>query len=246
MNCAVIVQTCDKYERFWDGFFHFMEKQWGSDIKCPVFFCNEEKKIDLPRGFTQIRTGSGSFVQNLKATLDEINQEHIFYMLEDFWPTAPMSSVKFNALYESFVKNEMDALQVSTYTPYYKLTVDDMAVCGSKLLKFKADSEWIFNFQARFWKKELLSKCLREPSISESEVSSAITVEMESDECARREMKLKVWLHHYFWYPITGVAYRGNLTEIGKQMQNVVEIEKFVEEKFKLRCASDSQESDFQ
>jgi hypothetical protein len=246
MNCAILVQTCDKYERFWDGFFHFMEKQWDADIKCPVFFCNEEKKLDLPRGFTQIRTGSGSFVQNLKAALDEINQEHIFYMLEDFWPTAPMSGTRFNALHESFVKNEMDALQVSTYTPYYKLAVDDMTVCGSRLLKFEADSEWIFNFQARFWKRDILSRCLREPSISESVVSSAITVEMESDEYARREMNLKVRLHHYFWYPITGVAYRGNLTEVGKQMQNVVEIEKFVEEKFKLQCASGLRGSDFQ
>ncbi|NBT59379.1 hypothetical protein EBT16_11410 [bacterium] len=241
MNCAVLVQTCDKYQPFWDGFFHFMEKQWDFGTGCPIYFCNEKKKLDLPRGFTQIRTGSGSFVQNLKVALDEISQEHVFYMLEDFWPTAPMSRERFVSLYESFVKNEMDALQVSTYTPYYKLVVDEMSACGNKLLRFESDSEWIFNFQARFWKKALLSQCLREPKISESAVSSAITVEMESDEYTRKEMNLKVWLHHYFWYPITGVAYRGNLTEIGKQMQNVVEIEKFVEEKFNLRFASDLQ-----
>jgi hypothetical protein len=242
MSCAVLIQTCDKYERFWGGFFHFMEKQWDFDIGCPMYFCNEEKKIDLPRGFTQIRTGSGSFVQNLKSALDQIGQEHVFYMLEDFWPTAPMSLNRFGELYKCFLDKDMDALQVSTYTPYYKLADEETSVFGTRLLRFEPDSEWIFNFQSRFWKKRSFYDCLREPKISESAVSSAITVEMESDEFARKEMNLRVWLHHYFWYPITGVAYRGNLTEVGKQMQNVVDIEKFVEEKFRLRCAFGCQE----
>lgn len=243
MNCAVVVQTCDKYERFWDGFFHFMAKQWDEGIGCPIYFCNEEKKLDLPGGFRQIRTGRGSFVQNLKAALAEIKQEHVFYMLEDFWPIAPMSAERYRSLYERFVENDMDALQVSTYTPYYKLVVDETSACGSRLLRFEEDSEWIFNFQARFWKKGLFSDCLVEPRISESVVSSAITVEMESDAHARKNMDLKVWLHHYFWYPITGVAYRGNFTDVGEQMQNIVGIEKFVEDKFNLQSSSAAQES---
>jgi hypothetical protein len=214
-----------------------MEKHWDESIEMPMYFCNEEKKLELPRRFKQIRTGTGSFVQNLKSALDKAGHDHVFYMLEDFWPIAPMSASRFRSLYDLFVKNEMDALQVSTYTPHYELESTDLTIQEIKLLKFKPESEWIFNFQARFWKAKSLVSCLKEPQISESIVSSAITVEIESDSHARKEMNLQVWLHHYFWYPITGVAYRGKLTDIGEQMQNVVNIEKFVEEKFRLRRA---------
>jgi hypothetical protein len=146
-------------------------------------------------------------------------------MLEDFWPTAPMSARLFRGLYERFTSLNADALQTSSYLPYYKLKKTD------ELLEFEEDSEWIFNFQARFWKSSVFKQCLVEPEISEREVSSAITAEIASDRRARK-MKLKVYLHHYAWYPISGVAYRGEFTEIGRQMNNTARIDKFVRTKF--------------
>lgn len=236
MNCAVVVQTCDRYEKFWDGFFFFMEKNWSRGIKCPIYFCNEEKEISLTSKYTQLKTGSGSFIQSLKFILETVEEENIFYMLEDFWPSAPMRKSMFYSLYDAFITNKMDALQVSSYTPYYELEMSDLSVVGGKLLKFKPESEWIFNLQARFWRKERMMECLCEPEISERIVSSAITAEMASDELARNQNKnLQVWMLHYLWYPITGVAYRGEFTDIGEQMRNALEIEKFVNEKFSLQ-----------
>ena len=226
MNCAVVVQTCDRYEPFWGGFFHFMKKQWSNSIPCPIYFCNETREVSLPDNFKQIRSKSGTFVENLNFILDQIKEDNIFYMLEDFWPTAPMRKSRFLSLFDCFLNNDADALQVSTVTPYYSLTKTDQIIYGQRLLQFASESDWIFNFQARFWKKEIMRKCLRNPIVSEKEISSAITVEMESDKFAKN-MNLKVLFHHYFWYPISGVAYRGELTEIGKQMQNIVEIERY-------------------
>lgn len=238
MSFALVVQTCDRYEPFWDGFFHFMQKQWSKDIDCGMYFCNEKRDISLPTGFRQIKTGEGTFVQNLNSILSEVEEEHVFYMLEDFWPTAPMSKSLLFALYDQFCKNDLDALQVSNYTPYYEIEEAGTQVDGQRMLSFRPESEWIFNFQARFWKKSSMKMCLVEPEISEKAVSSAITVEMASDISARQNLSLKVWLYHYFWYPIGGVAYRGKLTEIGEQMQNIVNIEKFVSEKFNLQVSS--------
>jgi hypothetical protein len=232
MNCALVVQTCDKYEPFWGGFFNFMRKHWDLSVGCPMYFCNEEKDLELPEGFKQIKTGRGTFVENLRFILSRIEEQHVFYMLEDFWPTAPMTSGMFHQLYSQFLENDLDALQVSTYLPYYELERN------GDLLRFKPESEWIFNFQARFWKKESFAACLTEPEISESVVGSAITAEIASDKIAREKMKLKVCLHHYFWYPITGVAYRGQLTEIGRHMENVANIDKMVQEKFSLPASS--------
>jgi hypothetical protein len=230
MNCAIVVQTCDKYEPFWDGFFHFMGKQWDRNIKCPIYFCNEEKNISAPSGFKQIKTGKNSFIQNLNNILNSVQEDHVFYMLEDFWPTAPMGKELFEELYDCFLENDLDALQASSFLPYYELEAMQKRIASQNVFRFKKNSEWIFNFQARFWKKDSLQKCLVEPEISESVVGSAITAEIQSDKFARENMDLQVLLFHHFWYPISGVAYRGKLTAEGEQMKNVMNIDKYVKD----------------
>jgi hypothetical protein len=227
MKCPIVIQTCDKYKPYWGGLFNFMGKQWDPEIEQTIYFCNEEESVELPKGWKQIKTGKETFVQSLRSILSQIEEEHIFYMLEDFWPICPMRKKMFDGLYSVFEKEKMNALQISSYLPYYKLD-SASKIDGWPLMKFQKDSEWIFNLQARFWVKESFLKCLVEPKISESEVSSAITVEMSSDEYARKELDLNIYLHHYLWYPISGVAYRGKLTDVGEQMENVVKIDNFV------------------
>jgi hypothetical protein len=237
MNCAFIVQTCDKYEFAWEGFFYYMKKQWDFNIDIPMYFCNEEKTVDLPKPFVQIKTGKGTFVENLNNILGKIQEENIFYMLEDFWPFAPMKKELFNSAYGLFTKNNFDSLQIGNYTPWYELEKTEYDLLGQNLLKFSENGDWLFNFQSRFWKKSIFKSCLIEPEISEKEVSSAITVEMASDEYARNNLKLQCYLYHYFWYPLSGTVYRGEFNDFGKQLVNVVNIDKFVQEKFNLQLS---------
>lgn len=224
MNCAVLVQTCDKYEKFWAGFFNFFEKQWDCNINCKIYFCNEEKNIKLPDGFTNIKNGPGSFVENLKKSIDQIKEDEIFFLLEDFWLIAPISKKFFNELHAYFIKNNLDAFQIGPYTPYYKLEKTKNKIKNRDVWKISRDSDWLFNFQARFWKKQVLRDCLVEPEISETKINSAIGVEISSNEIAKQK-NIDVHFYHYFWYPIGGVAYRGNFTEIGDQMNNILKID---------------------
>lgn len=229
----IVIQTCDKYERFWDGLFRFMAKHWDSSIESKIYFCNEESSIELPRGWKHLPTGKGSFVENLKTILNKVGEENVFYMLEDFWPTAPMKKDMFASLHNFFIETDADAVQVSSYLPYYSLKTTE----NEYMFKFDKQSEWIFNFQARFWKAESFLKFLTEPRISESEARSAITVEMASDEIARKSGGLSAFLYHYMWYPISGVSYRGEFTDIGKQMLNVAGIDRLVEDMFNQQHA---------
>jgi hypothetical protein len=229
MDCGVIIQTCDKYEKFWEGLFHFFEKQWDFQIECPIYFCNEIKEIKLPCWAKQIKTGKGTFVQNLKNILESVPENNVFFLLEDDWPIAPMKKELFNKLYEHFMENNLDSFQVGPYTPYYKLENTNKKINEQNIWKIKQDSDWLFNLQARFWKKEKFKNCLAEPEISEEKLSSAITVEVSSNELAKKN-KLNVDFYHYFWYPIAGVAARGQFTKIGNDMQNIVNIDKLAKE----------------
>lgn len=232
MSVAVVVQTCDRYEPYWGGLLHFMERHWDFGIDAPIYLCNEEADATLPNWCGQLKTGTGTFVENLKRSLDLVGEEHVFLMLEDFWPIAPMKKALFDSLYSAFKDRNLDALQVSNYTPYYKLRKSDGNAGGVKLLEFESDSEWIFNFQARFWKADTLRKCLVEPEISERTVGSAITAEIASDKFARKNIHLRAALFHYLWYPLSGVAYRGEMTEFGAHLRNIMEIDRHVAEVF--------------
>lgn len=229
MSVCVLVQTCDRYEPYWRGFWHFMEKHWDFRIPAPIRMFNEEKRAKTPDWCPQTLVGSGTFVENLKKTLSLVEEEHIFLMLEDFWPVAPMGRQMFDALYEEFVGRDLDALQVSNYAPYYTLRSEGRRLLGKPILDFCPKSDWVFNFQARFWKREVLEKLLVEPAISERAVGSAITAEMASDKLARESFDLKASLIHYLWYPLSGVAYRGEMTEFGSHLANILEIDSHVE-----------------
>jgi hypothetical protein len=230
MSVCVVVQTCDLYEPYWRGLWHFMQKQWDFEIRAPIRMFNEEKKTKTPSWCTQTAIGQGTFVENLKKTISMTREDHIFLMLEDFWPIAPMTRKMFDCLYEEFKKQELDALQVSNYSPYYSLKHTGRTLLGRPVFDFCPKSEWIFNFQARFWKKDSLLRFLEEPQISERAVGSAITAEMAADQLARSSSSLKASLFHYLWYPLSGVAYRGKMTEFGSHLQNIVEIESYVDQ----------------
>lgn len=228
MKTAVVVITCDKYKPYWDGLLHFMHKHWDRDIDARIFFCNEECDVSLPHNYSQIKTGSGSFVENLGRSLDMVGEEKVFLMLEDFWPIAPIGRRLFDELHKEFQEQDLDALQVSNYTPLYSLKKLDREIEGTRLMEFDPKSPWVFNLQARFWKSAVLKSCLVEPEISEKQVGSAITAEMASDEFVRSHKKLRVELFHYLWYPLSGVAYRGQITDFGKHLQNILEIDRHV------------------
>lgn len=221
-NISVVIQTCDKYKKFWDGFFYYFEKFWDDKITCPIFFCNDYENVKIPSKFKLLTTGKDNFVDGLKHILKNVEAEYVFYLLEDFWFHSNFSAQIFYGLFDFILKNKIFVLEVGPILPYYNLNYNSNYYFeNQKIIKFEENSDWIFNFQARFWKKDLFEKCLVYPKISESKCNSAISVEMECDKHAKKNGILKdVYLYHHFYYPIGGVSYRGNITKLGQEMQN--------------------------
>lgn len=229
MNGCVVVQTCDAYAKFWPGFAYSMRKYWDFSIPWPVFFCNEDAEINFTEpGYTQLRTGSGSYIQRLDRILDRLKDfDYVFYMLEDFWPTDRMDRQTFLGLFDIFQTQRWDCLRVSTFMPsYYKATPTDHIFKGRRILKYNKDSDWKFSQQASFWKMDFLRSCLVEPSESEVMHKTSLTAEIA---CNQRLNQLhpnaEIYHYHYFWYPISGTVWRGELSEIGQQIEVVMNIE---------------------
>ena len=54
----VLVQTCDAYSHFWNGWYKMFDRFWAFDLDWQIYFCNEE--IDFPYDdprIKQIKTG---------------------------------------------------------------------------------------------------------------------------------------------------------------------------------------------
>lgn len=225
MQGAIVIQTCDAYQKYWDGFFHYMDKHWDQNINWPIYFCNEE--VDCSH-YQQIKTGKGTYIERQKRILEQLSEDYVFYLLEDFWPTCRLDGNLFDELFNLMLIHDMDALQISSCLPYFSLEPTNIHCKNKRLLKFRQDSDWLYNQQARIWRKEMLYQTLIEPEISERQVSSSITAEIACDKHIK-QFSPQIYLYHHFWYPISGVLFRGQLSEIGKQMENDMKIDQWAE-----------------
>ena len=229
---CVVVQTCDSYQRFWNSFFWSFYKYWDRNISWPIYFCNEEIEVNMP-GFSQGRTGKGSHSDRMRRILASLPEyEYVFYLLEDFWLTDPMTKEMFDGLFSMVKENNWDSLRVATHQPaYYKVEPTEHRFQGQRILKFAKDSDWQYSQQAAFWKREFLLKCIVEPEISEVEVSSSITGEVAMDHFLRKNFPdSQIYLYNYNWYPVSGAVWRGKLTQMGEQIEFLRQVDQVVKD----------------
>jgi hypothetical protein len=219
---CVIVQTCDAYAKYWDSFFWSFYKYWDQNINWPIYFCNEDLEIELNSPFIQARTGKGSHSSRLAGILDALNQyDYVFYMLEDFWMTDRMECHKFMGLFELMQSNNWESLRIAPHMPeLYKLEPTNFKFDGKNIYKYAKDSDWKFSQQAAFWKRDFLRQCIIEPSISEVNVSTSLAGEIVMDRYLRENFPdAGIYHYHYHWYPVSGAVWRGELTQMGEQIE---------------------------
>lgn len=232
MKGCVIIQTCDNYSKFWPGLIYSMNKYWDFNIPWPIYFCNEEIPIDFGPNYKQLLTGKGSCIQNLKFILDSLQEyDYVFYMIEDFWPVNPMTHDMFMTLAELMHTHNWDSLRVSTFEPsYYKVDPTNCFYGSQRVFKMAKDSDWRFSQQAAFWKRDLFKQCLVEGE-ADSIHRTSLPSEIACDHFLRSNFpNSEIYHFHYYWYPMSGTVWRGELTDIGKQIEVIMNIESHINE----------------
>ena len=220
MSGAVVIMTCDLYSPFWAGMYHYMRLHWDAAIDWPIYFCTEEM-APPDQSFHHLAVGKGPFHERHIRILKALEKyDHIFFMLEEYWPIKLMTKEMFDGLYGMFVKNNWDCLHIDSVRPdIYKLKPTEHTFLDRRIWQFQNDSDWFFNQQAAFWKRDLMLKCVVPPTISEVEARSSITVELTCDAYMRQKYPdSKVMLYHYYWYPRGGVVNHGNISEYGREL----------------------------
>lgn len=231
-NGCIVVQTCDAYQPYWESFYWSFMKYWDHDIAWPFYFCNEEIPVNfsLPNHY-QLKTGKGSHSSRFAKILDSLEYDYVFYMLEDFWLTDRMTKYMFSELFALMKNNDWDSLRVAPYMPeYYKLEKTDHIVQNRKIFKYTQDSDWKFSQQASFWKKDFLRNIIVEPQISEIDISTSLSGEIVMDQYLKQKYPdAKIYHYPYHWYPVSGVVWRGKLTQMGEQIEFIRQSEGLLE-----------------
>jgi hypothetical protein len=232
---CIIIQSCDKYQHIWPGLFWSLGKYWDFQIPWKIYFCNEEKKIHFPnKRYQQILTGRMGHSEMMAKIISSLSEyKYIFYMLDDFWPTDRMTKEMFMGLFNIFKNNQWESLKITAYQPsHYKLENTNFEFNRKKILKYAKNSRWKFSQQASFWKREVFESIITDPMVKDKNLSTSLPTEIAMDEkFCNLYPEANVYLYNYIWYPVSGVMWRGVLTQIGEQ----IEFERKVEETIKIK-----------
>lgn len=88
-SVAVVVSSCDAFFDVWRPFAFFFRKYWP-DCPFPVYLITNELQIES-KTIQPLAVGPDrGWATNLKTALTRISADHIFYMQEDYFLTAPV------------------------------------------------------------------------------------------------------------------------------------------------------------
>ena len=153
-NTAIIIQTCDKYEFLWEGWYYYFSKYWDFNIPCWVFFCSEKKGPKFPATpdwrIGEFLTGHGQWGERLHRILDFLpkNINTIFYMQEDFWLHRTLPRHIFESRLQTFREWDMDAYRCCANSKHFKF------VGKHPPRHYAPDSPYLITHQASFWKRD--------------------------------------------------------------------------------------------
>lgn len=208
MDAAVLIASCDKYSLLWEGWYRSFAKHWH--VEMPVYFISETEPIPKAwSGVSSIMVGPGkTWSEGVSMALDQIQENVIFFSLEDYWPTQDMDEALFVSLLEKFHSMDLLCLRCSNPCSFYSLKPDGT---------FLAKSRYLISCQTSFWDKEYFKSCLV-PAESPWEFEIRGT-----ERVRKRGLAHRTAFHPLPWYE--HVCVRGNLTQAGKDTYQTIKKE---------------------
>jgi hypothetical protein len=156
IDLAIVIQTCDKYDIFWNAWFKSFCEYWDFELPYKIYFCNEVSELPFKHDkITQLKTGINEFSDRLLFILNNIPEEYLFYIQEDIWLIKSINIAKY---YSDFVKYNFDSLRIPRdYNRFYKLI---QHIEGDYIQLDNVFSGFLVSHHPSFWKKSFFIKCM--------------------------------------------------------------------------------------
>jgi hypothetical protein len=200
---VIILHTCDAYQKYWDPWFYYFNKNVKTDY--PIYFLSETIEPKFKDRVNIILSGKGPWSDRLMFGLNQIDGDYIFYTQEDFWGLNEL--ILDGRYFELFKKYSMDALRIIPPSNLYSTThIKDNNF--SNLFKFNQKSGYLMTHQFSLWDKNFLMKFLpksNNPQQNEIEQSKVIS-----------NLDHKIYMIQSNWYDST--VRGGKLNPVGLKL----------------------------
>lgn len=233
-DITVIIQSCDKYQNFWEGCYLSWEKNWNWDLKWPVIFCNEE--IDLPFNDPRIQQikspkseDSKGFSDRLIDILDKVKTKYVLYIQDDMWLTSKVNYETFKQALYQMRYNDWNCLRIhEKIWLNYNLQKTGHFINGQRVLKVDSTSEWLLTHNGAIWNKDFLRESMlpgEDPW--KNEIDGTVRI-------CRKYTDPKIYHLNEGWYYQPGASSDGKINPYMDQYQSYLKMGKELKNKFDL------------
>ena len=169
-NCAILVNSCDKYYEAWHPFFLLLRKYWPN-CKFDIYL-NTESTICSEPGVKTLCTGHKEWSNRLADAIEQIDSEYILFFLEDYFLQAQVNEKEFKRAEEILQDNkEINAIYFKKITGH-----DSLSLEYPKFIEMDYSKKYILNFQVGLWRRakmlELIPRSLSAWQIEDNIVLS--------------------------------------------------------------------------
>lgn len=153
---AILVVSCDKYSDLWPPFFKLFRIFWP-DCIYPIYL-GSNNTIYPDDSIHMITIGDdSSWADNLKLMLDQVKEEYVLMLLEDFFLEKKVEGKYIEELFEYVKHNNVDCLRLAPTPPPSK-TIDKKLGVG----KIEYNAPYCISTQPAIWNKDKLESLLHE------------------------------------------------------------------------------------
>lgn len=198
---AVVIHSCDDYQRYWPGWYHSFVKYWNFKLPFPVYFLTElNTPVFSHKRIRIYKTGKGAWSDRLKKFLLSKPYPHIFYLQEDMWMIDSLSD--FTKYYKDFINYQMSVLRLCPLITHRSGTTSGISVSkfNNNYYKFNHHSKWLLSHQPSIWKKNFFIKYLlpeQDPWTNEIQGTNKIR---QNKDYFKIFMKINI---HDWYYPVS-------------------------------------------
>lgn len=158
----LIVSSCDKCSDLWQPFFTLVRKNW-TEFDRKVYLCTDSKNfeyedidIECPLRMSQGSTWS----ENLMALLNQIKDDYVLFMLDDFWLKTKVDIEQLNRC-EKIIKSDPDVGFICLIYQQEPSTENPISRNYPDLIEYGRNTPYRVTTQAGLWRRDYLLSLLR-------------------------------------------------------------------------------------
>lgn len=153
---AVVVSSCDDYSDIWPAFFTLFFRYWP-DCPYPVYLVTERQSCGDPRVRHLLVGEDRGWATNLKSALEQIPEQHILYLQEDYLLVRRVDTAKIAEVLAFMVREGASVLRIRPAPPA-DLAYQDHPEIG----EISTDADYRVSLQAAIWDRAGLLSLIRE------------------------------------------------------------------------------------